>query len=281
MEHTALTCKNCGERFFGKYCNSCGEKVYDEKDKKMSHFLGEALHFSTHLEGKFFTTIKTIFATPGKLSLDYCNGIRKKYFKPLSLFLLIIILYLLFPVFKGLNMRFNTYVSPEYNYAWFAKPIVDKKLKKQNISIDELATKYDAKSQKFAKPFLLLVLPFTGILLFLLFYKRNRFFYDHFVLSMELSSTIFAVMFLIYPLIYLLSKLIFASADIIFRDGGIMNYIIFGILLLIIIIANKRFYGQKLFWTIAKSILFFAIFEFVIVDIIYNFILFVTVNLFI
>jgi hypothetical protein len=281
MEHTILTCKNCGHSFFGEYCNSCGEKVYDEKDKKMSHFFGEAFHFSTHLDGKFFTTIKTIFATPGKFSLDYCNGIRKKYFKPLSLFLLIVILYLLFPIAKGLNMGFNTYISPEYNYAWFAKPIADKKMKKLDIGMDELATKYDAKSQKFAKPFLLLVLPFTGLLLFLLFYKRNNFFYDHFVLSIELSSTIFAIMFLIYPLLYLLSRLIFASAEIIFRDGGVMNYIVLGILLLMIIIANKRFYGQKLFWTIFKSILFLAIFEFVIIDLIYNFMLFVTVNLFI
>jgi Protein of unknown function (DUF3667) len=281
MEHTPLTCKNCGKSFYGEYCNSCGEKVYDEKDKKMSHFFGEAFHFSTHLDGKFFTTIKTIFATPGRFSLDYCNGVRKKYFKPISLFLLIVILYLLFPLAKGLNMRFNTYVSPEYNYAWFAKPIADKKIKNLNISKDELATKYDAKSQKFAKPFLLLVLPFAGLLLFLLFYKRNNFFYNHFVLSIELSSIIFAIMFLIYPLIYLLSTLVYAPADVVFRDGGLMNFIVFGILLLMIVLAIKRFYGQKLFWTILKATLFFAIFEFIIVDIIYNFILFVTVNLFI
>jgi hypothetical protein len=281
MEHTPVTCKNCGKNFLGEYCNSCGEKVYTESNKKMSHFFEEAFHFSTHLDGKFFTTMKTIFATPGKFSLDYCNGIRKKYFKPISLFLLIVILYLLFPLAKGLNMRFNTYISSEYNYAWFAKPIADKKMKQLNISKDELATKYDAKSQKFAKPFLLLILPFTGLLLFLLFYKRNKFFYDHFVLSIELSSTIFAIMFLIYPVIHLISTFVYASSDSIFRDEGIMNFIALGILLLMIIIAIKQFYRQKLFWTIVKSILFFVIFEFVIVNIIYNFILFVTVNLFI
>jgi hypothetical protein len=262
MEHTPLTCKNCNKSFFGAYCNSCGEKVYAESDKKMSHFFGEVFHFSTHLDGKFFTTIKTIFTTPGKFSLDYCNGIQKKYFKPISLFLLIIILYLLFPMAKGLNMRFNTYVSPEYNYAWYAKPIADKKMQSLNISKDELATKYDAKSQKFAKPFLLLVLPFTGLVLFLLFYKRNKFFYDNFVLSIELSSIIFAIMFLIYPVIHLLSTFVYAPSDIIFRDEGVMNFIFLSMLLLMIIIAIKRFYGQKLFWTIIKSILFFVIFEF-------------------
>jgi hypothetical protein len=280
MEHTSLICKNCGGSFLGKYCNSCGEKVYDEKDKKMSHFLGEALHFSTHLEGKFFTTIKTIFITPGKLSLDYCNGIRKKYFKPLSLFLFIVILYLLFPLAKGLNMRFNTYVSPEYNYAWYAKPIADKKMEKQNISIDELSAKYDAKSQKFAKPFLLLILPLTGLVLFFLFYKSRKFFFDHFVLGIELSSTIFAIMFLLFPLLKLISTAIYHASEVLFEDGGIFNFVAFGILLIMLLLAVKRFYGQNWLWSFFKAITFLLLFAIVVINVIYNFILFVVVNLF-
>ncbi len=279
MDINTHTCKNCSQSFSGKYCNNCGEKVYSENDKKLSHFLGEAFHFSTHLDGKFFRTIKTIFSSPGKLSLDYCDGIRIKYYKPLSLFLLVIILYLLFPMAKGLNMVFNTYLSTQYNYAWFAKPIVKKKMKTENIGIDELAAKYDAKSQKFAKPLFLIILPLTSLLLFLLFKKRRKFFYDHFVLSIELTTTIFAILFLIYPLIYILCRMIFTTSDVLFRDGGIFSYIVFGLLLMMIVLACKRFYEQNWFWTIVKSIFFLAFFEFVIIDIIYNFILFFTVNL--
>jgi hypothetical protein len=281
MENTALTCKNCCKSFYGEYCNSCGEKVYDEKDKKMSHFFSEAFHFSTHLDGKFFTTIKTIFTRPGKLSLDYCNGIRKKYFKPLSLFLLIIIIYLLFPLAKGLNMRFNTYVSAEYNYSWYAKPIAENKIKKQSISIDELSAKYDAKSQKFAKPFLLLILPLTGLGLFFLFYKKRKFFFDHFVLGIELSSAIFAIMFLLFPLLKLISTAIYPASEIFFIDGGVFNFVAFGILLIMVLLSVKRFYGQNWGWSFFKSIAFLVLFALVIINIIYNFVLFVTVNLFI
>jgi Protein of unknown function (DUF3667) len=281
MEHTILTCKNCDHSFFGEYCNSCGEKVYNETDKKMTHFLGEAFHFSTHLEGKFFTTIKTIFTAPGKLSLDYCNGIRKKYFKPLSLFLLIIILYLLFPLAKGLNMRFNTYVSAEYNYTWYAKPIIKNKIIKTNISLDELAIKYDAKSQKFAKPFLLLILPLTGLVLYFLFYKKRQFFFDHFVLAIELSSTIFAIMFLLFPLLKLISTAIYPASEALFKDGGVFNFIAFAVLLMMVILAIKRFYGQNWLWTFFKSTAFLVLFALLIINIIYNFVLFVTVNLFI
>src|SRR2546423_13621943 len=105
MQTTTNTCKNCGNTFTGKYCNNCGEKVYTEEDRSVIHFFDEGLHFITHFEGNFFITLKTIFTKPGNLSLDYCDGIRKKYFKPLSFFLLLVVLYLLFPVFEGLNMK--------------------------------------------------------------------------------------------------------------------------------------------------------------------------------
>jgi hypothetical protein len=73
--------------------------------------------------------------------------------------------------------------------------------------------------------------------------------------------------------------MIFTSSDILFRDGGFFSYIVFALLLLMIVVACKRFYAQNWFWTIVKSVLFLAFFEFVIIDIIYNFILFFTVNL--
>ena len=108
---TIHTCKNCGNQFTGKYCNVCGEKVYTDHDKSIAHFLEDALHFITHLEGTLITTLKTILTKPGRLSYDYCHGIRKKYFKPLSFFMLLVILYLLFPFFTGLNMPFRFYLN--------------------------------------------------------------------------------------------------------------------------------------------------------------------------
>ncbi|HEX2684099.1 MAG TPA: hypothetical protein VHL77_09215, partial [Ferruginibacter sp.] len=61
-----ITCKNCGHRFSGKFCNNCGEKVYTEKDRSVPHLLSDGLHFITHLEGSFFNTIITLLKKPGK-----------------------------------------------------------------------------------------------------------------------------------------------------------------------------------------------------------------------
>ena len=115
MEPAEKICKNCGNIITGKYCSNCGEKIYTDKDKRVSHLFEEAFHFITHFDGTFFNTIKAIVTKPGKLSLDYCDGIRKKYFKPMSFFLLLVVIYLLFPVFEGLNQRLYYYThNPIY-----------------------------------------------------------------------------------------------------------------------------------------------------------------------
>jgi hypothetical protein len=244
MDNELYTCKNCCSIFSGSYCNNCGEKAFTEKDKKISHFFSELFHFSTHLDGKFFTTIKTIFTRPGKLSYDYCNGIRKKYFKPLSLFLLIIIIYLLFPLAKGLNMNYNTYVSSEYNYAWYARPIANNKISKKNIKIEEFAGKYDKKSQVFAKPFLLLLLPLSALALAGLFYKKRKYFFDHFVLGIEITSSIITFMFLIVPLLAYIIMHIYPVSKIIFKDGSILDYVVLILLLIMVSFALKNFMAK-------------------------------------
>mgnify|MGYP003546581747 FL=1 len=109
-------CKNCGNHFTGKFCNQCGEKIYNEKDKLIKHLFNDAIHFTSHFDGTFLTSLKTAITKPGKISLDYCSGIRKKYFKPVPFFLLLVVFYLLFPRFQGLNMKAGTYASPQYRF---------------------------------------------------------------------------------------------------------------------------------------------------------------------
>src|SRR4051812_26972789 len=101
MQPITVTCKNCGSTFAGNYCNECGEKVYDVHDKKISHFLEEALHFITHFDSKSFRSFWLIFAKPGFVSQQYSDGRRKRYFSPVSLFLVAVVLYLLFPLMQG------------------------------------------------------------------------------------------------------------------------------------------------------------------------------------
>ena len=123
--HEKNTCKACHNRFTGKYCNVCGEKAFDEHDKSMAHVAEEVFHFVSHLDGTLINTLRAIFTKPGQLSLDYCNGIRKKYFKPVSFFLLLVVVYLLFPVFRGLNMPLEGHFKQNF-YGYYVSVCAEK-----------------------------------------------------------------------------------------------------------------------------------------------------------
>lgn len=273
-------CKNCGRQLGGKFCCNCGEKVYKEEDKKIVYFFEESFHFITHFEGKLFTTFKTIFTRPGQLSLDYCNGIRKKYFKPLSLFLVVVVLYLLFPKFQGLNMKFTTYLNKQYNYSWYGIPVAKNKINHLKITGNDLAENYNTKSEKFAKPLLLILLPFTAVVLWLLFFRR-RLFFDHFVLGVELNAVLIGLQFLIVPLLATISTAIYAPAEQFFWDAdiSIFSFLQTSLMLIITATAIKRFYNQNWWLTITKSVLFLSLYLLIVVYL-YKMLLYLIVMLF-
>lgn len=306
MSEAIVSCKNCGNQFTGKYCSKCGEKVYTEHDKSVIHFFEEAFHFLTHFEGTFFNTLKTIFSKPGKLSLDYCNGRRKKYFKPLPFFMLLVVLYLIFPFFTGLNMPFKYYLGK----GSYASSVTTKKtgadidsilttvdiavqarnFKSKNQAIvyrikyvDSVAktipklTKLEAvfnkKSEKTSKILLLIPLPLTAIVLGLLSIRKRRYFFDQLVLSTEINSFYLLFSFFIMPLlISVCYKLLPQSATQILTDSsiGFFSYSVMGFFSAI---AFRVFYKDRLWYSILKSILvMFA--HYFIVQVIYKFILF-------
>jgi len=273
------TCKNCGNHFTGKFCNLCGEKVYDDHDKKIFHLLEEVFHFVWHFEGTFLVTIKTFLTKPGKFSLDYCAGIRRKYFKPISLFLTIVVIYLLFPRFHGLNMRFYSYVSKESKYSWYAVPIAKKKVNTLHLTTDQLADLYDKKSSGFSKLFLLMLIPLCALAFWLLFINAHRFFFDHFILATEICSFYILTNFLILPFLSFLIEKINPSWNPAFDDGSWITFVMLGILAFFIIVAFRRFYKQKQWVVAVKGLAFLFIFIFAI-RFIYNMLLYYLVMLF-
>ena len=271
-------CKNCSNQFSGNYCNACGEKVYTQKDKKLSHLFGEAFHFVTHFEGTFFNTLKAIFTDPGKLSGDYCDGLRKKYFKPLSLFLLLVILYLFFPVFEGLNMKLGFYPQQKY-YGHYAATKIQQKLTETGFTENELAEKFHAKSEKTSKFLLISIVPFTALIFYAIVFFKRRYFFDHVVFSAEINSFYLLWGFLILPFLLVIfiiaAKWITGQNNISVTDE-IIGWLIYVPLVIYTALASHRFYGFKYWHTIIFCTVFYFAQKFIVYSL-YKFLLFVTV----
>jgi len=276
MQTKQTTCKNCGNLFEGRYCNVCGEKSFYEKDKSIRNLLAEAFHFTTHFEGTFFNTLKAILTRPGKLSLDYCNGLRKKYFKPISFFLMLVIIYLLFPVFEGLNMKLYYHVRHNL-YGDYAMQKTIEVMKEKNLTDPQIAELFHQKGEKTSKFLLFIIIPAMALVSWLLAFRKRKLYFDHFIFSIEVSSFFIFWGFLLLPLLLSLIHLI--GLGWVFSNETQTGIAIMSVFLVYLFIASKRFFGFRWSYGIVYSLLF-SLGLILFIEYIYKFILFwIAINL--
>lgn len=276
MSGHPVSCKNCGNEFAGKYCNQCGEKFYQDVDRSFSNIIGDAFHFITHFEGKFFNTLKAIVTRPGKLSFEYCEGMRKKYFKSISFFLMLVILYLLFPFFAGLNMKLRFHMVHTL-YGSYASDQVQKASQRTGYSTDNITQLYEQKSEKTSKFLLFILIPFGGLIGWALGYRKRPYYYDNVIYAVEVLSVFILWGFLILPLLlFLYTTLGFEYPFTTETQIGLAGISVFFLYLLL---SSKRFFGFSRWYAVVFAILF-CLLTLVLVEFIYKFLLFfITIHL--
>ncbi len=88
------TCLNCGSIITKNYCPVCGQKKEVQRLTWQSLLL-EVFHFFSHIEKGFFLTSYKLLIRPDLVIGEYLGGKRKKYFKPVSLYLIWVAIHLL------------------------------------------------------------------------------------------------------------------------------------------------------------------------------------------
>ena len=267
--NTLVSCKNCKNSFKGKFCNNCGEKMYTEKDRSVLLLLSQGLHFITHLEGTFFNTIKAIITRPGKFSLDYCEGVRKKYFKPLGFFLMLVIIYLLFPFYQGLNMNLYSHTHHDV-YGSYAMRKTIELMQAKHLSDGEIGQTFHHASEKISKFLLFIIIPFMALFSWLMGFKKRKYYFDNFIFCTEAVSFFILWGALLLPLIDATIRKFFSV--VLFSDPQ-TGIIVISVLAIYLMIASKRFFKFKWWYNILYSVLFSLVLAFFI-QFLYNFILF-------
>lgn len=96
---TETNCLNCDAQVDGRYCKNCGQENVEPKHS-FSHLVTHFLQDITHLDGKFFNSMKLLLTKPGFLSTEYLLGRRMKYLDPIRMYLSVsfvfFVLYLFF-----------------------------------------------------------------------------------------------------------------------------------------------------------------------------------------
>uniref|UniRef100_UPI00404B5B8D hypothetical protein n=1 Tax=Fulvivirga sp. TaxID=1931237 RepID=UPI00404B5B8D len=60
MSSPKITCQSCGNEFYGGYCNTCGEKVIDQEDRKLKYLFSEVFNSFTFADSKLLYTLKVM-----------------------------------------------------------------------------------------------------------------------------------------------------------------------------------------------------------------------------
>jgi hypothetical protein len=186
------TCKSCDNSFVGLYCNLCGEKVIEPKDRKFRTFISNVVIATSIVDNKFIKSLWLIISRPGFLSREYVDGRRVMYMRPLQLFFILNLIYFLFPVLQMFNSSLFTqkYILP---HKAIVREVVAAKIKKDNMPPVAFELLYNEKTTKLAKLLIVIFVVIASLPLSLIFIRRNRYFTDHVALSVELTCFNLAV----------------------------------------------------------------------------------------
>jgi len=115
------TCLNCGYHFKGNYCPNCGQKATARR-LTAAILLEDVFHFFTHLESGFLFTTWNFLVKPGVSSENFLAGIRQKYQRPVSYFL----------IWAGLFIVAHNAIINHFHYELTGEVVSEMNIKEQS-----------------------------------------------------------------------------------------------------------------------------------------------------
>ncbi len=133
------------------------------------------------------------------------------------------------------------------------------KMASQQLTEKEFVDLFEAKSAKLSKLLLLIIIPLTGGLLKLLFYRKKKYAFDHFTLSAEINTFNLYLNFLLVPVIMkLVYWLSMGNLDLDYGDNIYISSVLALLMIGYVTVALQRFYAVKTLHALFKSLLFLA-----------------------
>lgn len=240
MTETSTACKNCGSHLTGKFCQNCGQKVGIHRIT-FTHFLHDFFHAVTHADKGFLFLVKELIVRPGFVAREYLDGKRKKYFNPLTFFVICSAIW-------ALAVSKSHYFESMYS----SQPRGS-----GSSTMPQWLGYYFSKSMKLVitqgKIINLVVLaPMLAFLTWIFFFRKKTNYAENLLLHALLVG------FMQLGLV-----IIFIPAFLLFGHVHINNYIYQILFMIYLVVAYKQFFQNHLLVTILKTIAIQILFVFI------------------
>jgi hypothetical protein len=248
------TCKSCSNKFQGLYCNVCGEKVLEPKDRTFKSFLQNILLAITFADNKFVKTLWLVVRKPGFISKEYAEGKRVNYIRPLQLFFILNLIYFLFTPLQLFNTSLRTQLYLR-SHSKLVQSMVFSKVGKDPLLLQGYELMYNEKSTSLAKLLVIVFVVVAAVPMAIIYRKRNRFFTDHVTLAVELTTFNLAVNAILLSLFLMLTNIVLHMSHL-----GWEKYIDDVTLTIVFVLTNtyflfsagRTFYNQRGYMLLVK-----------------------------
>ena len=250
-----MICKSCGNTHQENFCPECGEKAFDNKQLSFMQFMEETFDGFIHFDNKFFVTFRTLITRPGLLSLDYTEGRRVKYMKPIQFFFIANLLFFFFTIGNIYNNPLQNYISAKPYTNYHTKEIVQNKLDKTKLSFVEYEQSFDERIAYNSKEFIFVFIPFYGLVFFGLFFWTKRFFMEHVVFATHFLSFVLLLVLVEFYVISIPFNLLYKNTQY-SREFGIAYSIFTSLCISVYLFFSiKKFYKPAMAWTVIASLI--------------------------
>ncbi len=213
-----MHCKNCDTSLNPEYsfCPGCAEPVHPHR-LDLLHIVHEFIHAFLHADKGIFLLVKDLAYHPGRAARAYTNGIRKKYFNPVS--------FLLIAGGLAFFLRYKTGIIETVNSTKLAK--------------------YGGEFiHHYTTPIIILMIPVLSLYSWLFFKSSGKNYAENMVMNMYMMGEyhLFSIIVLILPS-WFLPKFYIVFLLLSFLLMGVYNYF-----------TCRVFFGQSNTTTLVKVI---------------------------
>lgn len=261
------SCPNCDSPHVASFCAECGERQPSRADYSTRHLVTEAVHELANVDGRLWRSVVALLSRPGFLTAEYFAGRRGRYMRPFSLFVLLNVAFFFVQPHTGLlRYTYAMYTGSSHEKAAMAL------VKQHDLGLSGLTFEQrmndELRDEK--KSLLLVAVPLFALALSALYARGGRVYVEHLVFSVHAYAFIlffftafstlgWAILHLAYqflPVTRPVDRFLGTEEGILLTlTAGVVPYLT---------IALRRFYGSPTGPALARALVLFVAFQFLI-----------------
>jgi len=242
-----IDCLNCGTSVQGDFCHECGQHVRDNTDRSLGRLLVEFFGNIFFLDNRFFLSIWYLVRFPGRMTVEFLDGKRRKFISPITLFLFLNLIYFFVNPLSdySLTLQDQIYSQP---YSDLIKESVHLKLQKEGLDEQSYGIIYQNASDNIAKSIMILNVPIIAIFILLMAFKKRPFYFDSLIFSFHFFSLFMISWVMLDGMDRLINFLVGHSDST--AAAISFNLFVFVLPLSFAIMGTKKFMNIRWYWAI-------------------------------